>query len=201
MKIDKYKKINDFFKLNGYGPEASRTIPLISQEEIDLIKGIVNNLSDSNNRKAILNIYFNHSIFYVKDVTIAFGIEIVDEKLFDSISRIIVVADVIFDFNKIELGNNITLDFPWDLKFDYTLRKLLNDETIQFFSTRIRELKIKSVFFSDDEFKREMKIPVSNWLVEEVKKSGIQQKLYDTLPELIVEFLEENDYKTDEGGR
>jgi hypothetical protein len=83
------------------------------------------------------------------------------------------------------------LNYEWDLNNDESLGNLLNDDSIIFFKKRIKELEIKSVFFSGDEFKKEMKIPVSNWLIAELIKSGFIQKIYDELPELIMEIVDD----------
>jgi hypothetical protein len=76
MRINNYEKIDKFFKSNGFSPEASYTISQLGLDDLNLIKKMKNNLSHTENRKKILNIYFAHSFLYIKDISKAFGLEI-----------------------------------------------------------------------------------------------------------------------------
>jgi hypothetical protein len=192
LRINNYEKIGNFFELNGFTFLGKNGTSKFDSNEIQLIENLKNNLDEAENRRKILNIYFAHSFLYIRDIEDAFGLEIENKILLNSLNQIIVIADILLDYEQEEIDNIVKLNLEWDIKKDVTLSTLLNDDSIDFFKKRIKELKLKSVFFSDDEFKREMKKPVSNWLIEEIKKSGFIQKIYDELPEIIVDII--NDY-------
>jgi hypothetical protein len=192
LRINNYEKIGNFFELNGFTFLGKNGTSKFDSNEIQLIENLKNNLDEAENRRKILNIYFAHSFLYIRDIEDAFGLEIENKILLNSLNQIIVIADILLDYEQEEIDNIVKLNLEWDIKKDVTLSTLLNDDSIDFFKKRIKELKLKSVFFSDDEFKREMKKPVSNWLIEEIKKSDFIQKIYDELPEIIVDII--NDY-------
>jgi hypothetical protein len=191
VRINNYEKIGNFFKLNGFTYLGKNGTSKFDLNDIQLIDNLKNNLDEAENRKKILNIYFTHSYLYIRDIEEAFGLRIDNRHLLNSLNQIIVVADILLDYEQKEINDIVKLNFQWDIKKDESLGTLLNDDSIDFFKKRIKELELKSVFFSDDEFKREMKKPVRNWLIEEIKKSGFIQKIYDELPEIIVEIVDD----------
>jgi hypothetical protein len=56
----------------------------------------------------------------------------------------------------------------------------------------MKELKVKSIFYSKEEFNSIMEKYIEKWFFEKIEKDNFKQKIYDELPELVVKSLEIN---------
>ena len=182
--------INDFFSLNGYGPQASLVLSTFNQKDVDFIRKNKKLIKDFDFRKSMINIYFNYCYLYVNDVQKAFGIEIKDDKILtDALNYIASSTDISLNIKKKDLIET-TIEIEWNFIRYSKNEKEIGEKITNYFCAEIKELEIKSVFYSKEEAKMKMGKSVRKWLLKKIEIGNFKQKIFDELPELILENLE-----------
>jgi hypothetical protein len=183
-------EIDEFFSLNGYGPHATLVISVFGQDDIEFIMKNKDLIKDFNFRKSIINIYYRHCFLHVNNIQKAFGIEIKnDEILMDALNYIVNSADITLNLkNKdfIETKIKLVMRLEKYMSHKKERRKKINE----YFYSEMKELKVKSIFYSEEEFDLIMRKHIESWLFKKIEEDNFKQRIYDELPELIIKSLE-----------
>jgi hypothetical protein len=188
MKIKEQQKINEYLHTKGFNT-INEVLEYLNDKENEYIGNNKHLIKNKEYRIKVIKIYFKYCSLYITDIETALKKDLnKNTKLISSIGSLVVCADFKFNFTG---DHDNFIESSWFKDGNNDIEGRITDEIINYFCIQIKELKMKSVFFTKEKFKKEMMGYMLKWMETKIKENNIDQKLFEELPELIVNCYEE----------
>jgi hypothetical protein len=191
MKLEEQRKINEYLNTKGFNT-INKVLEFFNDKENVYIENNKHLIKNEEYRIKVLKIYFKYCNLYITDIETALNIDLNNnDTLIHSMGSFVVCADFKFNY-KLDENRENSIESSWFTDGNNDIEGRITDEIIEYFYIQIKELKLKSVFFTKDELKKEMMVFILKWMETKIKESDISQNLFEELPELIANCYEEN---------
>jgi hypothetical protein len=191
MKLEEQRKINEYLNTKGFNT-INKVLEFFNDKENVYIENNKHLIKNEEYRIKVLKIYFKYCNLYITDIETALNIDLNNnDTLINSMGSFVVCADFKFKY-KLDENRENSIESSWFTDGNNDIEGRITDEIIEYFYIQIKELKLKSVFFTKDELKKEMMVFILKWMETKIKESDISQNLFEELPELIANCYEEN---------
>ena len=181
MQIENFLSENGFCPIDGYWNTNVKNDDEINKEIIQ-----TDYLNTNSARMKIIEMLFAHSAgLFIRDIP----------KLLDlngqnkGLTKVIEMFEITVVFDDKNNGRFVVKP-DWYYYEDVEIERVLKKEEItDMFSSKIKELKVLRMFFSDEKLQIEMIKQIQIWITRQIEKTDFIDKLYNELPELYIEKI------------
>jgi hypothetical protein len=186
-------KINNFLEANGFCPtDFDWDVNIKNDDDKNDIIIQKDFLCTNDARKEIIKLFFEHSsALFIKDCLKILDLNVEEYK---GLKSVIYMFEFTVTFDSKNNGH-IKMNTDWHFYDEEEIQDILKEEEIiNILSSKIKEINILQLFFSDRKFQIEMIKQIQFWIKKRIEKTDFVNKIYNELPEIYLEDLK-NLYK------